>query len=215
MPIANMRSCIWALCLPSLLAFVSSLEGQPTAPKRGGKDDACPDTRGWKGRYANYSYGFSIEIPKHLQGFWNSAQCSNGPDGCVCMSDHGRIIPLTPEPYEPERHIEVFAGYAAGLDEPTIALEVANRLGHIRQRGKGKDVSILRRSKTLLAGIEAERVVVRYYDDESSIWRIEDFIEALQGGVEYSLYIRTGEKSYAQDRPIFEAGVRSFTLTRK
>ena len=130
------------------------------------------------------------------------------------MSDHGRIIPLTPEPYEPERHIEVFAGYAVDPDEPTITL-VAKRLGHIRRQDKGKDVAILRRSKILLAGIEAERVVVRYYDDESRVWRIEDFIEALQGEVEYSLYIRTGQKSYAQDRPIFDAVVRSFTLTRK
>ena len=53
------------------------------------------------------------------------------------MSDHGRIIPLTPEPYEPERHIEVYAGSAADLDEPTLALEVARRLGSIQQRGSG------------------------------------------------------------------------------
>jgi hypothetical protein len=122
--------------------------------------DACPDARGWTGRYTNYSYGFSIEIPEHLQGFWNSARCSNGSDGCVCISDHGRIIPLTAEPHEQECHIEVYAGYAVDVDEPSLQFEVAKRLAGIQQRTDGRKVEIRRRSEILLAGIEAERVLV-------------------------------------------------------
>jgi hypothetical protein len=172
-------------CL-TLLALDREAVAQ-TPPKRAGTQDTCPDSRGWTGRYTNYSYRFSVTIPKGLQGFWNSARCSNGPDGCVCMSDHGRIIPLTQEPYEAERHIEVYAAYAVEVDEPTLALEVANRLAYIRQLSNGGKAEVHHRFKTRLGGIDAERVVMRYYDGESKKRRIEDFVEALRANVEYSL----------------------------
>ena len=200
------------LCL-TMLAPGWNVTAQ-TPPKRDGKQQACPDTRGWTGRYTNYSYRFSINIPKRLQGFWNSARCSNGPDGCVCMSDHGRIIPLTKEPFEPERHIEVFAAYAVDLDEPTLAGEVAKHLDYIRQRSQGGNAEIRRRFKMPLAGVDAERVVVRYYDEESKTWRVEDFVEALREDVDYSLCLRTREDSYPQDRPVFDSIVQSFTVRR-
>jgi len=68
------------------------------------------------------------------------------------MSDHGRIIPLTAEPYELERHVEVFAWYAVDLDEPTLAAEVAKYLADLRQRGRGNRVEIRGRSRMVLAG---------------------------------------------------------------
>lgn len=200
------------LCLSSLAAAWNVTAQTP--PKGEGKQQACPDTRSWTGRYTNYSYRFSIKIPKRLQGFWNSARCSNGPDGCVCMSDHGRIIPLRKEPFEPERHIEVYAEYAVDLDEPTLAGEVAKRLDYIRQRSQGGKTEIRHRFKIRLSGVDAERVVVRYYDDESKSWRVEDFVEALRKDVDYSLYLRTREESYPQNRPFFDSVVQSFTVRR-
>ena len=41
-------------------------------------------------------------IPEGYEGFWNSARCASDAGGCTCMSDHGRIIPLSHEPYEDE-----------------------------------------------------------------------------------------------------------------
>jgi hypothetical protein len=129
------------------------------------------------------------------------------------MSDHGRIIPLTPEPFEPERHIEAYAGYAIEPEEPTVAMEANNRIDAIRARSRGNRVEVRTRAQIKLAGLEAERVVVRYYDNKLKGWFIEDFIEALRNGVQYSLYLRTNDRSYGRDRAVFESVVRSFVLT--
>src|SRR5215469_12005238 len=51
-----------------------------------------------------------VVIPAGLKGLRNSASCVANSDGRICLSDRGRIIPLTDEPSEPERHIEVYAG---------------------------------------------------------------------------------------------------------
>jgi hypothetical protein len=208
-----MRNWVRGLLWLSLLIPGLKVMGQ-TPPKREGTQQACPDTIGWTGGYTNYSYRFSIEIPKRLQGFWNSSRCSDGPDGCICMSDHGRIIPLTKEPFEPERHIEVYAAYAVDLDERTLAGEVTKHLDSIRERSHGGNVEVRRRVKIRLGGIDAERVVVRYYDDESKTWRVEDFVQALREDVDYSLYLRTREESYPQDQGVFDSVVQSFTVRR-
>ena len=174
--------------------------------------EPCPDARAWTGKYTNHSYGFAITIPDHLEGFWNSFACVGGPDGCVCMTDHGRIIPLSSKRGEAEPYIEAYGGFAADLDEPTVSREMDKRLGWIRERSRG-GIQVRSRSAITLAGLEAERAVVRYYDKKLKSWFIEDFIEALQGGVEYSLCVRTRDTSYGRDRLVFEAVVQSFVLT--
>ncbi len=58
-------------------------------------DAICPGDVATVGRYRNYSYGFTVVIPKGLEGWWNSPPCSpDPPDGCLCMGDHGRDLPL-------------------------------------------------------------------------------------------------------------------------
>jgi hypothetical protein len=54
----------------------------------------CPDEIATTGYYRNYSYGFSISIPRGLKGYWNSARCVKNKRDCVCMGDHGRFIPV-------------------------------------------------------------------------------------------------------------------------
>jgi hypothetical protein len=179
------------------------------------QDAACPDTRSWTGRYVNYSYGFTVVIPHNVKGFWNSARCVSGSDGCTCMSDHGRIIPLSAEPYEPERHIEVYAGYAADLDDPTVRQAVNKTLGSIRQRGRADSVTVLKQSNVTLATLKARRVVVRYFDDKLNTWMIEDFVEALRSHhIEYSVYLRTREEAYKRDLRVFDSVVNSFRLRK-
>src|SRR5947209_3021149 len=82
----------------------------------------CPDNVPSLGKYENDYFGFSIVIPKNLEGHWNSARCSGGPDGCACMSDHGRIIPLDKNLSRPTDFIEVFAASNAEPDT-TLAME--------------------------------------------------------------------------------------------
>ena len=176
----------------------------------------CPDTVGWTGKYVNYSYGFSVVIPTGFKGLWNSARCVASRDGCTCMSDHGRIIPLSAEPFEPERHIEVYAGYAADLDEPDVKAEADKRLRWIGERGREGSVSMLNQSGTTLSGLRAKRVAVRYFDTKLNQWMVEDFIEALRNGdVEYSIYLRTSEKNYGNDRSVFESLVATFKLRKR
>ena len=68
--------------------------------------ELCPDQKVYTGKYRNRFYGFSIVIPAGLKGYWNSARCVKTGEGCVCMSDHGRVIPLSDD-----AHIEAYAGY--------------------------------------------------------------------------------------------------------
>jgi hypothetical protein len=184
-----------------------------TSPKKEGSE--CPDDKAWTGSYRNYSYGFTIVIPEGLKAFWNSARCVSHPDGCICMQDHGRIIPLTPEPHEPERHIEAYADNGADLDKPTIKEAVKSHLRAIRERSSEKSMQIRKRSGITLAGLKGERVVVQYYDARMQAWMIEDFVTLLHDGVNYSLYLRTRQSAYENDRRTFDTLVASFTLSKR
>ena len=199
-------------CAP--LALVAESAAQQAS--RPSSVEQCPDQRSWTGKYKNYDFGFSIVIPAALKGFWNSAACASGPDGCTCMPDHGRIIPLGGEPYEPGRHMEAYAGYAAHLDKPTLAGLVDSHLQGVREWQGTEKMDVRERSKIALAGLHGERVVVRYYNIKLKRWMMEDFIEILRwGDVEYSLYLRTREDAYIQDRAIFDAMVATFTPTKR
>jgi len=130
-------------------------------------------------------------------------------DGCVCSSDHGQIIPLTPEPYEPERHIEVFAAWATDT-EPSAQRKVDEHLNRIQEKSREQTVEVRSRSTVRLAGLRAPRVVVRYYSTKLNGWLVEDFVEMLRNGVEYSIYLRTKDSSYEHDRATFESVLASF-----
>ena len=157
------------LYLAALLVFAISKSGYTVhnGQKRDNEADSsekraqCPDDRAWTGKYLNYSYGFTIVIPKKLKGFWNSPACVAQSDGCLCMQDHGRLIPLSAEPYDPDRHIEAYAG---DLDKPTVAEAVRSKLGSIRENSRKNRVQIRRRSPITLSGLKGERLVVRHYD---------------------------------------------------
>ena len=205
------------LCLLSLIglsAAAARKAGQNKKEQEPSDRNTCPDTHAWTGKYKNYSYGFTIVIPKDLKAFWNSATCVSGPDGCTCMSDHGRIIPLSAEPYEPERHIEVYAGFAADLDKPTVSAEITKHLEWVRERSRDNNTEVRERSNVIVGGLKGERVVVRYYDNKLNAWLIEDFIELIRRDINYSLYLRTKEENYDNDRPKFDAIISSFRLTK-
>jgi len=139
--------------------------------------------------------------------------CVDNPDGCVCMTDHGRIIPLSSEPYQPDRHIEVYAGFAVDLDTPTVEQEVRSNLRWIRKRSRPQSLNVRQRSNIILGGLKGQRVVARYYDPKLKGWFIEDFIELLRDDVNYSLYLRTPARNYRRDQVVFEAVLASFALT--
>jgi hypothetical protein len=172
--------------------------------------EPCPDETLSRGFYRNRSYGFAITIPKSLTGLWNSARCSSVGGNCVCMSDHGRIVPLTPEPYEPERHVEVYAGYAMDPDDSTALSNAQARVAGLRQKGRKHSVSVRGPFKIALDGVDARRARVRYYDENLRRWTIEEFVEAVKDGVEYSLYLRTSDVGYRRNRIFFYQVLNSF-----
>jgi|ERR1044071_3732069 hypothetical protein len=198
------------------LAFIKTELGATRPQSR--DQQSCPDITETKGEYINVSYGFSILIPNDLKGVWNSARCVAGKDGCVCMSDHGRIIPLATDTNDSDHWIEAYAGFATDVDNPSPENEGDKHLGWIRERSRGGSVSILKRSNVVLGGLRGKRAVVRYYDKESKRVMVEDFVELLRGRkeveVEYSLYLRAPERAYARDRTVFETILHSFALKK-
>ncbi len=207
-------------CAPlALMVFAAvPLNAQQTGPgQQNAGQQSCPDTMETVGRYVNTSYGFSIDIPKDLKAVWNSARCANDNDGCVCMSDHGRIIPLHTENNVTDHWIEAYAGFAAALDEPTLNNAVDARLDSIRRRSRDGSISILRRLDVSLGGLKAKRLLVRYYDKTSNRLMMEDFVQALRERpevpVEYDVYLRTSFEAYEQQKAILDSVLRTFVLT--
>ncbi len=205
-----------ALACLIVVSFLQSAstqqQGEGGSPRT--TDQQCPDTHGWTGKYENFSYGFSIVIPEGYEGFWNSARCVNDKkDGsCVCMSDHGRIIPLSSEPYEPERHIEVYASHGAELDDPSVVEGVAHWLKYLEERSAKHTLSVREQAQIILDGVRGQRVVVRYYDKQLQKWFVEELIEVFKNGDEFTLYLRTPRDSYKHDKSIFEGVMASFAF---
>ena len=184
------------------------------SPALTAQDTRCPDEIETTGKYVNYSYGFTIVIPKGLKGQWNSARCgSDKKYGCVCMSDHGRIIPLATENSDSDHSIEAFAGFSD--DDATVQNGVERRLEWIRERSRRGSFQVLKKMNITIARMKAKRVLVRYFDTESKRMMIEDFVEMIRAGrVEYSLYLRGPSDRYEADKTVFEGVLHSFTLRR-
>jgi hypothetical protein len=131
------------------------------------------------------------------------------------MTDHGLIIPLTSEPHEPERHIQVYADHAAHLEEVTLEQAVAWRLGLIQEMSRDGSMEILKRSSVRMAGQKAERAVVRFYHEKLGMWLVEDFVEIVRNGIEFSLELRTKPMNYERDVRIFEPFLESFAFRKR
>jgi len=191
-----------------------SLGGESADVKTRQQQEPCPDEIPSRGKYVNLSYGFSIIIPPGLEGLWNSASCSKQGEECTCMSDHGRVIPLSAKPYLPDRHVEAYADYGADLENGTVSEAVTSNLQSIQERSQPGTMSVRHKRAIRLAGLDAQRVIVRYSDKRLHAWMIEDFIEAIGNGVRYMLYLRTPEATYTQDRSIFDRVIATFKLAQ-
>jgi hypothetical protein len=164
----------------------------------------CPDEEVYVGRYRNWQYGFSILIPAGRQGYWNSAGCAKTADGCVCMSDHGRVIPLSKD-----AHIEVYTGYAVleGSARDYERYEITT----LKKRQDVDAVKVLSARGVGLARLRARRYVVRFVEKNKSI--ITDRVVAIHQGVEYHLILRTSAERYRKDRREYERVIASWRLT--
>jgi hypothetical protein len=175
----------------------------------------CPDDRPWYGKVQIWTFGFEFVIPKGLKAYWNSPGCSHDVTyGCVCMGDHGRIIPLGAKGDAADRQIEMYADLGAGLEEWTLAEAVKNRLDPSFQPEITKERMIENQSFHL-AGREARRVVFRYVDQKSGRRMVEESVVCVthKRPAQYVLYLRTPAEDYAKDKLVFEAMVQTFRWT--
>lgn len=166
----------------------------------------CPDEKAWTGRYRNYVFGFSIEIPRGLKGYWNSAKCA--PDekyGCVCMNDHGRFIPLSND-----AHIEAFVGYQMEPDQSVVDNE-RQAISSLMGDNANQNVSIVQSRWFRFGRLRARRFEAHFLNKDRPM--AVDHIIALHKGVEYELILRTLQARYRKDKAQFEKIIASWRLT--
>lgn len=204
-PLVLCASMNMMITIPTLLVGASFLAGF-TAPlpkyspvKRAVR---CPDEAATTGYYRNYSYGFSVSIPRGLKGFWNSARCVKDKRDCFCMGDHGRFIPLDQHSY-----LEVFVGVQNNETvEESIDDELAFSLK--RHKEKGERAELVSRSRARLGGMTGVHWKLRYQDAKTGELMLRDTIigpppvDRSHGGFLYSVTLVTPEKLYAERRTL-------------
>lgn len=139
----------------------------------------------------------------------------------VIMGDHGLVIPLSSEPYERQRHIEIDAGYNS-LEQADIGTVAEERLRRVRDGAAKDTVEVLHRGAVSLGGVGGLRITVRYQDDALQQQMIEDALLFLRTGDRgeaipayyVSIYLRTPVRSYQSDRHVFEALIATVRFTR-
>jgi hypothetical protein len=168
----------------------------------------CPDERPYTGKYRNRVFGFSIIIPHGLKGYWNSARCA--PDeryGCVCMGDHGRVIPLSDT-----AAMNVLVGWQME-SEWTLRDYENNEVAYLKNKQGVEQVRVLSSKYVRLGPVKARRFIVQLSENNQSV--VVDQIIALYEGVEYQLILRTLVDKYQEDRRMFEKLSASWKLTRR
>lgn len=175
----------------------------PTPPPSG-----CPDTVPTTGVYRNDSYGFTVTLPPGLQGFWNSARCVPERESgeCLCMSDHGRDIPLAPEAY-----IVIFAAYTS--EEAPLRDAVRKDIAKYRGGTKPPDFEVLELRDVRLAGLPACRYVAIRKGQGSYRYREVVLARTPDGQIEYTIAIEGPRELYENHRAAYRTILSSWRVT--
>jgi hypothetical protein len=199
---------ILSVVLISIQCFVININGQNRQEQN--RREPCPDEIEWKGKYRNYSYGFSIVIPAGRKGYWNSAKCvEDEKERCICMSDHGRIIPLSENR---DDYIEAYAGYALGEDFSFPNYE-KQQINYLTEQKGVYSVKLLKSKSMRLSNLKARRFVISFIEDNQT--KIMDRVIAysFSRNIEYSLILNTFENNYKQHSLEFDFLINSWKLT--
>lgn len=194
------RKAIFAVLLISCLALDIRSQvrrGRTHSP------EPCPDEKVYTGKYRNRYYGFSITIPPGLKGYWNSARCVPADEGCICFTDHGRVIPLSDS-----AQIDAFTGYET-LDWSASDYE-KSYLDDLKKREGVERVRPLSSRRVLLGNLKARRSVIQFTEKKKEL--ITDRVIVVHKGVEYDLILSTSENRYRTDRRTFEKVIASWKL---
>lgn len=186
-----------------ILGIVQSLPAQTKKTK-----PLCPDEKTYTGKYRNRAYGFSLVIPRGLQGYWNSSACE--PDekyGCICMTDHGRYIPLANDAV-----IEAFAGYQMEPDWSASDQE-KSKIALLRDNNAYEQVEVISSNQFQRGRLQGRRLVVSYVSNGKRL--MQDQIFAARQGVEYELMLNTTTERFQADEAQFEKVIASWKLTSR
>jgi hypothetical protein len=161
----------------------------------------------FEGHYANYAYGYSVEIPAGMVGLGPTPPAPQ--HGFGIDLDNPRSTSWIHGPEFPKSYIYV-DGCANSLEWKRLDEATNSHLRFLREQGR--NVRLQRRTEMLLGGITALRVVARYEQD--GVEMVSDEVVSIGGGVDavHTLSLSTPLSKYERDRPVLEAMRKSWCL---
>ena len=156
-----------------------------------------------KGRYSNYDYAYSVNIPKGLTGYRAAAPAPN----------HGFGITLSEQP---KSSVWVDASYNAAFWK-SFDDAIQAHIGYINDRGV--NAKLERKERATIAGLPAIRFVIEYQAKDSNEQMIDETILAFRKGpggvgIVYILELDAPRSRYQRDRDTLVAVHRSWNLRR-
>jgi hypothetical protein len=161
----------------------------------------------FEGSYANYAYGYSVEIPVGMIGLGATPPAPQHGFG-IDLDEPGSTA-WNGAPGFPKSYLYVDGSYDSlewGRPEAAVTF-------HLRSlRDEGHPLVVLRRTTTSLGGLRAVRAVALYMEDGREM--VSDEVVAVGGeaGAVYTLSLSTPLSKYERDRPILEAMLKSWCL---
>lgn len=217
-PLRRSGFLVAALGLLGVLAWVAftsvvskSDTEEPPARARVESDDIsitdpdCVGCRVMTGLYENARFGFRIRIPTNWVGL---AEPSGLPDRGVMIKKQDNGF---------HTKIYVTGQYNAGLVQSTEKA-TEESLGFLFSRQWIEQVRVVKRDKSILGGMTANRFVVQYLDTKTNTYFVEDHIITLKQGTEtdasdeviYEITLVSPAETYSTNTEYLQGIVESF-----
>lgn len=179
-----------------------------TQSEKGSSDSSesqtCSDDTRVEGRYYDYDFGFSVDLPKGMNGvvMHHSFGIDLDNPQSVRWADGGEF---------PKSYVSVDAHYNS-LEWRSLDEAVRESLSYI-EPDPGSKVTLLRKATTSLAGLRAARFVARYTKNGEPM--VSDEIVAFRGegrDVVYTIDLGTPEANYERDKAVVSEMQKTWCL---
>jgi len=155
-----------------------------------------------KGRYSNYDYAYSVQMPKGL-----TALQSRPP-----FPNHGFVIQLSDHP---KAGLAVSADYNAA-EWSSFDDAINAHLGYFKDE-VGGEVSVVARAPTVLGGLRAIRFTMKQKNPTSNDPEVNEVVLAFRKapgevGIVYEISLTTPSSRYGKDRQLIARLQRTFRL---
>ena len=165
----------------------------------------------FEGRYVNYGYGYSVEIPAGMVGVGSTPPAPQ--HGFGIDLDHPRSTAWDSAPDFPQSYIYV-DGSGNSLDWMQLEEAIGSNLSFLREGGTNVRLNSKRPAR--IGGLRALRVVALYEKD--GVEMVSDAVFAFREDGEdapsfvYTLSLKTPLSKYERDKPVLEALMESWRL---